>query len=73
MSCPHACTLSIRDSFQYWQHQRFVSEAQEQEPDVVLIGDSLFSHLNVTEVSLLSVNVDHNTQFVHQNLVFAYL
>jgi len=31
-------------------HQRFVSEAQEQEPDVVLIGDSLFSHLNVTEI-----------------------
>ena len=46
-----------------------MSEAQEQEPDVVLIGDSLFSHLNVTEVSHLSVNADHNIQCISQALV----
>lgn len=47
-----------------FQHQRFVAEAQEKEPDVILIGDSMFSNLNMTEVRLnlfLSITFLHHT------------
>jgi len=33
-----------------FQHQRFVSEAAEKEPEVVFIGDSLLANMLLTEV-----------------------
>ena len=42
--------LHINVLHYFFQHKRLVSDAQEKEPDVVFIGDSIMAYLSYTEM-----------------------
>ncbi|XP_067933492.1 platelet-activating factor acetylhydrolase IB subunit alpha2-like [Watersipora subatra] len=48
--CPSIVEDVAGDNRWMFMHQRFVAEAEEKEPDVVLLGDALFSQLHVAEI-----------------------